>query len=242
MGERVLVFTATYNEKDNIGEFCGTVLGLDPSFHMLVVDDNSPDGTGRMLDEMAVKDPRLHVIHRPSKLGVGSAHKVAIHYAIEHDYDSLVTLDADFSHDPADVPRLLEALREADFVVGSRYMKGGSCEYTGYRIIVSKLANWGARLLLGIRLHEVTTSYRAFRVSFLKRVDLEAITRRGYSYFMEVVHVLHGARARMGEVPIRFADRKAGSSKIPRMEILAGMSTLLQLAWDRVTGRAPTLK
>jgi len=231
MTNNVLVFTATYNERDNIETLCQTVLGLDKGFDMMVVDDNSPDGTGQLLDAMAAREPRLSVVHRSGKLGVGSAHKVAMHYALEKDYQVLVTMDADFSHPPEDIPRLLASLEAADFVVGSRYVKGGSCDYTGYRIVVSMLANWGARLLLRIPLHEVTTSFRAFRVSFLRKVDLESIQAQGYSFFMEAVFQLYCAGARLHEIPFHFVDRTAGVSKIPRGEIFNGIRQLLRLAW-----------
>ncbi|MEI6564056.1 MAG: polyprenol monophosphomannose synthase [bacterium] len=238
---KVLVFAATYNERDNIQKLCETVLGLNTDYDMLVVDDNSPDGTGQLLDSLAKGEPRLSVVHRAGKLGVGSAHKVAMHYAIEKGYETLVTMDADFSHPPEDIPRLLENLAGADFVTGSRYVKGGSCDYTGYRIVVSVLANWGARLLLGIPLHEVTTSFRAFRVAFLRKVDLDSIQAHGYSYFMEAVFRLYCAGGRLKEIPFHFVDRTAGASKIPRFEIINGVLQLLRLAAGRLYGakRAP---
>lgn len=233
---KTLIFTATYNESENIASLCSHVLGLDPGYDMLVIDDSSPDGTGQILDDLARANPRLKVVHRPGKLGLGSAHEWAMDYAEQQHYEALVTLDADFSHDPNDIPRLLKALEGMDFVTGSRYMEGGSCNYSGYRRVVSIWANWWARRLLGIPLHEMTTSFRVFRVDFLRRVDLGAIKSNGYSFFMEIVFRLSRVGARMTEVPICFADRRAGASKIPPFEIFNGMRHLLYLFCLRLTG------
>jgi len=235
--KKTLVFTATYNEVENIPLLCKQILNLDSGYDMLVIDDNSPDGTGRVLDELAATHPRLKVVHRPNKLGLGSAHEWAMEYAENMHYESLVTMDADFSHNPNDIPRLLTALDGHDFVTGSRYMKGGSCNYSGYRRIISILANWGARRLLGVSLHEMTTSFRVFRVDFLRRVDLGEIKANGYSFFMEIVFRLSRVGARMTELPICFEDRRAGSSKIPPFEIFHGLSHLLYLTGLRLFWR-----
>lgn len=228
--EKTLVFAPTYNEGGNIERLCRSILDLNPSFHLLIVDDNSPDGTGQILDHLAVFEPRLQVIHRPEKLGLGTAHQLAMRYSIQHNYSQLVTIDADFSHDPADIPRLLAALAEADFVIGSRYAPGGRCDYTGYRLFVSKAAAVSARLLLRIPLYEFTTSYRVFRVDFLKTIDFGRIRSRGYSFALEMVYRAHRGGGRIKEVPVHFTDRVAGRSKIPRLEILNGIWRLLYLS------------
>ena len=232
-----LIFTATYNEGDNIVPLCRHILGLDPGYDLLVVDDHSPDGTGKLLDQLAAENPRLSVIHRPGKMGLGSAHELAMQYAEDRHYEMLVTMDAAFSHNPGDIPRLLGAIEGFDFVTGSRYMAGGTCNYTGYRRLVSVLANWGARRLLGVPLHELTTSFRVFRVDFLRQVDIGAIKSNGYSFFMEIVFRLSQSGARMTEVPICFEDRRAGASKIPPFEIFNGFRHLLYLSGLRITGK-----
>ena len=237
MPNKTLIFTATYNESENIVPLCTHILGLDPGYDMLVVDDNSPDGTGRLLDGLAADNSRLEVIHRSGKLGLGSAHELAMEYAEKKNYVALVTMDADFSHNPDDIPRLLRALDGNDFVTGSRYMAGGSCNYSGYRRVVSIWANWLARRLLGLPLHEMTTSFRVFRVDFLRRVDLGQIKSNGYSFFMEIVFRLSRVGARMAEVPINFSDRRAGASKIPQFEIFNGLRHLLYLACLRLVWR-----
>jgi len=168
---RVLVFTATYNERDNVAELVRRILALPVACDVLVVDDNSPDGTGELLDDLAGAEPRLKAVHRPRKLGLGSAHMLAMAWALRGGYDALVTMDADFSHDPAVIPDLLAQLESADFVIGSRYVAGGSCDYVGRRKAMSWWANRLAWLLLGAGLREYTTSFRAFRVSMLREAQ-----------------------------------------------------------------------
>lgn len=226
---RTLVFTATYNERDNIGLLVDHVLSMGGHYDVMVVDDNSPDRTGDLLDELASKHDRLSVVHRPTKLGLGTAHQLAFLFAIQHGYDRLVTMDADFSHDPEDIPRLLEGLEQADFVIGSRYAEGGDSDYDGYRKLISVSANTLARLLLRIPLHEFTTSFRAFDVATLKDRRCIKIRASGYSFFMETVYRLHRASFRVAEVPIKFKDRHLGVSKIPRFEVVFGIVKLVRL-------------
>ncbi len=234
---RTLIFAATYNERDNIEEFTTRVLAVDPRLDILIVDDNSPDGTGRFLADLATRNRRVTVVHRPRKLGLGTAHKLGMLHAIQHEYERLVTMDADFSHDPTDIPRLLAALADHDFVTGSRYMPGGRCDYSGYRRFISLLANRGARTLLAVPLHEFTTSFRGFRVAALRALPVSRLKAQGYSFFLETVYHLHARRLRLTEIPIHFADRKAGRSKIPRLEIFHGIHRMLRLLWARLRRR-----
>jgi 2-polyprenyl-3-methyl-5-hydroxy-6-metoxy-1,4-benzoquinol methylase len=239
---RVLVFTATYCEAENVKLLCRDILALPVQADILIVDDNSPDGTGDVLDHMAENEARLAIVHRPRKLGLGSAHKLAMTYAVQHDYDVLVTMDADLSHAPEEIPRLLSKLEEVDFVIGSRYMRGGKCEYTGYRRNISVLANILARRLLGIPLHEFTTSFRAFRVPMLAEIQFSRIRSQGYSFFMEALWHIYRAGRTCAEVPITFSDRVHGESKIPKNEIFNGMRKLAELCLLRlVRWRRPRL-
>jgi dolichol-phosphate mannosyltransferase len=237
---KVLIFTATYNEVDNIVSLVETILAVLPTCDMLVVDDNSPDGTGKVLDEIRARQPRLQVIHRPGKNGLGSAHKLGMKYALEKGYDALVTMDADFSHDPRVLPEMMRHLEQAEFVIGSRYVAGGSCEYPLSRVVLSTVANFLTRAILSIPVHETTTAYRGFRRSLLERMDVDAIRSEGYSYFVESIYQVkrltdHGGGTLQGmaEFPIRFADRRAGSSKISKKEIWKGFSTLFRLGVQR---------
>lgn len=231
----LLVFTATYNEADNIENLVRDVLAACPNANILVVDDASPDGTGELLERIKQTEPRLAVVRRPMKLGLGSAHELAMLYAMQKGYRNLVTMDADYSHDPAVIPQLVAELADADFVIGARYAKGGSCDYHGYRKLVSLGANQAAKYLLGIPLNELTTAFRAFRVDFIRRMDLAQIRSHGYSFFLESVYRLHQAGARLREIPIHFRDRRAGTSKIPKFEIFAGMHQLIRLVGARLS-------
>ncbi|OAN55104.1 glycosyltransferase [Magnetospirillum moscoviense] len=236
--QRTLVFTATYNERSNIDILLQRIFAAGPEFDVLVVDDNSTDGTGRHLEELAKADPRIHVVHRPAKLGLGTAHQLGMVYAVQYNYDRLVTMDADLSHDPASIPALLEQLEQgADLVIGSRYAPGGSSDYEGYRRFISVSANTLARLLLGIPLHEFTTSFRAFRVDMLRSRRCAKLKAGGYSYFMETVYRLHRAGFQVAEVPIQFRDRHSGVSKIPKFEVFRGIAKLMHLAGSRMIGR-----
>ena len=233
----ILVFTATYNEADNIRALVAEVFETLPSCQMLVVDDSSPDGTGDILEELKVRYPRLHAIHRPGKNGLGTAHKLAVKYALAHGFGSLVTMDADFSHHPRYLPEMLRRLEASDFVTGSRYVPGGSCEYPPSRVFLSRVANTLTRALLGIPLRETTTSYRGFRRALLQRMNVDVIRSDGYSYFVESLYQVSRLTGRIDEFPIRFADRRAGATKISKKEIWRGFTTLVRLFLRRVLRR-----
>jgi 2-polyprenyl-3-methyl-5-hydroxy-6-metoxy-1,4-benzoquinol methylase len=237
---KVLVFTATYNEVDNIASLLDAIFVALPACDVLVVDDNSPDKTGDLLEQIRAREPRLQVIHRPGKNGLGTAHKLAVKYALAQGYDALITMDADFSHDPSYLPEMLRQLERAEFVIGSRYVAGGSCEYPLSRVILSRVANSLTRATLGIPVHETTTSYRGFRRSLLERMNIDAIRADGYSYFVESIYQVsrithpNGAHRGMAEFPIRFVDRRAGTTKISKKEIWKGFSTLFRLGVQRL--------
>ncbi len=232
-----LIFTATYNEADNIASLVSDCLSALPHAHMLVVDDNSPDGTGKILDQLALGYAgRLKVIHRPRKLGLGSAHKLAMKFALQNDYDSLVTMDADYSHHPKYLPTMHKFLESADFVTGSRYVEGGRCDYGLGRQVISRGANFLARTLLGIRLHETTTSYRGFRRSLLEKLPIDKIKAEGYAFFFE--SIFHSCRiaSKAAEFPIHFEDRRAGTSKISKKEVAKSVVRLARMWLRRVLG------
>lgn len=241
---RLLVFTATYNEAENIVPLVEQVFAELPHADMLVVDDASPDGTGRIADELAARFPRLHVVHRPGKNGLGTAHKLAFKYALANGYDALVTMDADFSHHPKYLPEMVRNLEQADFVIGSRFIPGGSCEYPLPRVALSVGANTLTRGLLGIPLRETTTAYRGYRRSLLERMNIDAVRSDGYSFFVESIFQVArlergaGRSDRMREFPIRFEDRRAGATKISKKEIANGVKTLGRLAVKRLFARA----
>ena len=232
---RILVFTATYNEADNILPLVQQIFDAVPSSDVLVVDDNSPDGTAQLVAAHAERSERnLFVIVRPRKLGVGSAHKLAAKFALAHGYDRLITMDADFSHDPAYLPTIVDLLDDHDFVIGSRYVEGGSCEYGIVRRMFSRGANVLARTVLAIPLKETTTSYRGFRRELLERLDVDSISGEGYSYFLGCAYRAASRARRVAELPIVFVDRRAGATKISQSEIVKGLVMLGRLSRERM--------
>ncbi|XRD86078.1 polyprenol monophosphomannose synthase [Dyella acidisoli] len=241
---KTLVFFATYNEAGNIKPLISSLENTAPESDILVVDDNSSDGTADII--LGMNRPNVTLLQRKGKLGLGTAHLLALSYAKEHGYDVIITMDGDLSHDPAYIPSLLDRLEAgADLVIGSRYMPGGGCDYTGYRLYVSQLANVAARSLLGLKLHEFTTSYRAFRVSELKRLNFAALLVGGYSFFLTTMVEASVRGLKIQEAPIQFRERGYGTSKLPPMEIFRGMANLLRLAAKKATGqlaRSPVAK
>jgi dolichol-phosphate mannosyltransferase len=227
-----LVFFPTYNESGTVESLIDQLLALPRPCDVLVVDDSSTDGTAEILAKLAAATSRVRVINRPDKLGIGSAHKLGWSYAREHGYDRLVTMDADLSHNPSDVPRLLAALDDgADVVVGSRFMAGGKLDYEGWRRFVSIGGNMLARGLLGWKISEYTTSLRAARIARVPADLVESIDSDGYSFFLTCIVRFSRAGLRLAEVPIHFHDREHGQSKIPKLELLRCMANLADLAF-----------
>lgn len=232
--KRTLVATATYNEAGNIKRLIADIRKYSPDADVLVIDDASPDGTGALLDGIAGSFSGLKVLHRPGKLGLGSAHKLAMKYASAYGYDHLITMDADFSHNPSYIPQIIGLLSENDFVTGSRYTKGGRSDYGLYRMIISHTANILARSLLGIPLKECTTSFRGFRTSLLSEIDIDSIRSEGYSFFFESIFYVARATKKISEFPIYFENRASGVSKISKTEIIKSVYNLVRLFVSRL--------
>lgn len=236
----LLVFTTTYNELPNIGRLVDQIAKFLPAADILILDDNSPDGTWEVLRSKAAQYPQLRIIQRSGKLGIGSAHKYALVHAIRNGYETLITMDADFSHQPEMLPTLLEAHGTNVFVTGSRYCVGGSSDYAGYRNIVSRAGNVVARVLLGIKLKELTTYFRVFDVASLRKLPLRHINAAGYSFGVQLVFYLQSAGVTLREVPIHFQDRTHGASKIPKLQIFISALDVFKLALYRLS-RKPDL-
>lgn len=216
-GRRPLVVLPTYNERDNIEPIVKAILSYLPQAEVWVVDDNSPDGTGKIADKLAAEDPRITVIHRPGKLGLGTAYIEAFQHALKADFDSVLEMDADFSHDPSYLPILVESLRDADLVLGSRYIEGGGTRNWSWpRRAISRGGNAVARLGLGVKTRDATGGYRAFRRSTLEQLHLDDLRLRGYGFQIEVVFQAERRGLRIKEVPIIFVERIAGNSKMSR--------------------------
>ena len=232
---KVFVIIPTYNEKENIGGLTGRILALPIAAEVVVVDDNSPDGTGALLDSLKATERRLHVIHRAGKLGLGTAHVAGLKYAIEHNADFAVTMDADFSHDPSYIPALVQTAQKFDLSIGSRYVDGGGAENSPFhRRLLSRAANMFAKAALGLKTSDCTAGFRCYKVQTLKTADLEGIFSNGYSFLIEMLYRLQRLGFSVGEIPIRFIDRELGASKISRNEIFKALYTVIRLAWTRV--------
>ena len=227
---RTLITIATYNEIENLPPLVEAIFAVAPQVELLVIDDNSPDGTGRWCDEQATKDARIHCLHRPGKLGLGTATIAGMRYAIEHGYNLLLNMDADFSHHPRYIPALLAGMEQADVTIGSRYVAGGGVKDWP---LARKLMSWGvntyARLLLGLSPRDCSGAFRCFRVELLKKIDFDSIRSRGYSFQEEILWHLKRAGARFAETPILFADRERGQSKINSREALFALWIIFRL-------------
>jgi dolichol-phosphate mannosyltransferase len=234
------VSTATYNERDNLPILVREIHAYLPAADVLIVDDNSPDGTGKLADEMATTDPRIHVLHRRGKLGLGTAIIAAMRYALDHDYDLFVNVDADLSHHPRYLPALLAGMDRHDVMIGSRYVRGGGTKnWPLTRQLMSKGVNTVARLLLRLPARDTSGGYRCFRVACLRRVDLSKIISFGYSFHEEVLYRCWKAKCRIGETPIVFEDRREGASKANRREMVRSMSVLVYLGLCSTFGFGP---
>ena len=196
---RILVSIATYNERDNLAPLTQEIGKVLPAADVLVIDDNSPDGTGQLADELARADPRVHVLHRPGKLGLGTAILAAMRYAMDHDYDFLVNMDADFSHHPRYLPALLAGMARHDVMIGSRYVSGGGAvNWPLSRRLISRGVNTVVRLLMRIPAHDTSGAYRCYRVAKLRETDLENLLSRGYSFQQEILYRCRKAGCRIG--------------------------------------------
>jgi len=230
---RTLVVLATYNEVENLPGLTEAILRVLPTADLLVVDDNSPDGSGRWCDERAVAEPRVRCLHRPGKLGLGSATLDALRYAIAREYEVVVTMDADWSHDPTHLPELVAATEHADVAIGSRYVAGGAIDgWPRHRRIMSHLINGLSRALLRLPIHDTSDAFRAYRVAKLRDVDFARIRATGYAYLEEILWHLAQADARFAEVPITFHERLAGRSKVNFREAVGKLAMLVRLSYQ----------
>lgn len=228
--ERTLVALATYNERENLAALLAGIREKVPDGDVLVIDDGSPDGTGRLADELARASPWLKVTHRAGKLGLGTALLLGMRYAIERGYDLLVTMDADFSHHPRYLPALLAGMRDRDVMIGSRYVPGGG--YIGWplsRVFMSRGVNLLVRFLMRIPARDCSGGFRCYRVALLREARLERMQSHGYSFQEEMLFRCWQAGARLGETPIIFENRRVGTSKVSAAEIARSLGVILAL-------------
>ena len=212
---KAFVVIPTYNEKDNVRTLTSAVLAQHSDIHILFVDDNSPDGTGAIIDEMVAENGRVHVLHRSGKLGLGSAYREGFKAALAMDADYLVEMDADFSHDPATLPLFLSAIKESDLVIGSRYLNGVSVvNWPIRRLILSYFASVYTRWVTGLQVHDCTSGFKCFRRSTIEAIDLSRVKSDGYSFQIEMNYRCMEKGFRITEIPIIFIDRHSGTSKM----------------------------
>jgi dolichol-phosphate mannosyltransferase len=236
---RTLIVTPTYNEKDNLPRFIEAVRGAAPDADILVVDDNSPDGTGKIADDIAAKDSRVRVMHRAGKLGLGTAYIQAFTKGLGEGYERFLEMDADLSHDVRFLPDFVRAMDDgADVVIGSRNIPGGGVEGWGIgRHFISKGGSIYSRTILGLGVKDLTSGYKAFTRRALEAIDLESVRSNGYSFQIEMTYraVLRGMKVK--EVPIIFVDRRAGQSKMSRKIFVEAIGVVWKLRADGMRGR-----
>jgi len=234
-GDRVAVIVPTYNERANIESTAGRVRSAVSGADLLVVDDNSPDGTGEIADKLAAEDSQIHVLHRDRKAGLGAAYIAGFHWALEAGYDVIVEMDADGSHRPEELPRLLDALETADLVLGSRYVPGGTVlNWPKSRELLSRGGNTYARLMLGIKLKDATGGYRAYRAAALRKIALDEVESQGYCFQIDLAMRAIRAGLTVTEVPITFVERVHGTSKMSRAVVAEALWRVT--VWG-ITGR-----
>lgn len=224
-----LIFTATYNEINNIEKLIRQINLYSKKSDILIIDDNSPDGTSKLIKKIINKNKKIKLIIRNKKNGLDTAHKLAYKHALKKKYNYLITMDADLSHDPSEIPNFLKNISNNDVVLGSRYMRGGKNELTMHRFLLSYFGNKFIKKILKLKSSELTTSYRAFNLDNLKNFNLDLINSKGYSFFMETVFQIEKNNFKIFEIPIIFAKRKQGKSKIPKIEIFRTLLNVSRL-------------
>lgn len=232
-----VVIVPTYNESDNIDQLISQLLDLPVNLGVIVVDDNSPDGTGQKADQWAEREPgRVHVVKRPGKLGLGTAYISGYRLALDKlDAQRIMTMDADFSHNPRYIPAMIELSEQKDVVIGSRYVPGGgSLNCTWKRIWLSKIANFVARGLLGLQARDTTAGFRLYHRHVLESIPFEQVFSSGYSFLVEMLFMCQRRGWQIGEVPIIFEDRRKGTTKISRNEVIKAQYTVLRLLARRL--------
>jgi dolichol-phosphate mannosyltransferase len=234
-----LVIVPTYNERENLPRLVPLILSQHPEIEILVVDDGSPDGTGVLADEMASAQPRLHVLHRAGKLGLGTAYIAGFRWGLERSYDRFFEMDADFSHDPEHIPTFLDAIREYDVVLGSRYLHGRVTvvNWPIGRLLLSYFANVYARWVTGVPVADLTGGFKCFRKEVLVAIPLDEVESNGYAFQIEMSFRAWSRNFKLGEIPIMFVDRNIGESKMSRRIVWEAVWRVWRLRWLSVWGR-----
>jgi dolichol-phosphate mannosyltransferase len=237
--ERSVVIIPTYNERENIERIIAAVLSQNPSIDVLVVDDGSPDGTGGIVDSIAAGNPRVHAVHRSGKLGLGTAYVAGFKWALERDYEYIFEMDADFSHSPDRLPAFLEAIQDADLVLGSRYQNGhiNVVNWPISRLFLSYSANIYARHVTGLQIFDATGGFKCFRRRVLEAIDLSDVRSNGYAFQIEMTYRAWKKGFRIVEIPIVFVDRTEGSSKMSKRIVREAVWMVWRLRWWGIRGK-----
>jgi len=235
---RALVVIPTYDEADNIQKIIPEILATDPSVEVLVVDDNSPDGTGGLVAAMMTSNHRIHLIRREQKMGLGTAYVRGFKYAIEHGYDYVFEMDADFSHDPKEIPNFLKKIQDYDLVIGSRYTNGVAVvNWPMKRLLLSYFANIYTRIVTGMPVRDATGGFKCYRVEILKHIDLDEIHSNGYAFQIEIDFKVWKKGFRVVEMPIIFVDRRVGVSKMSKKIIYEAFFMVWKLRFKSIFGK-----
>ena len=236
--KRALIIFPTYNEKENIEEIVAAVLAKNDIIHALIVDDNSPDGTGDIADRMAADNPRIFVEHREEKAGLGGAYIHGFKWTIKEKFDYIFEMDADFSHDPKYLPGFLEAIKDNDLVLGSRYIPGGGVvDWPWDRSFLSRFGNIYARMITWLPINDATGGFKCFRREVLEAIDLDAVRSNGYTFQIEMTMRAWVRKFRIKEIPIVFSDRQLGDSKMSKSIVREAVRMVWWLRWAAMTGK-----
>ncbi len=233
--DKSLIIIPTYNERENLRAMAAAVLEVLPETHLLVVDDNSPDGTGDVADELAEKDERVHTMHRPGKMGLGTAYVEGFRWGLERGYELLWEMDCDFSHDPRYLPDMLAAMDDgADLAIGSRYVAGGGTDNWGLgRKILSRGGGFYARMVLGLPINDLTSGFRCYRRTVLETISLDDLRSEGYAFQIEMAYKTYKAGFHIQEVPIVFVDRRVGQSKMSSKIVVEAVLGVWRMRFGR---------
>jgi dolichol-phosphate mannosyltransferase len=226
---KTLIIIPTYNEVGNLRPLIEEIFTQVPESDILIIDDNSADGTGKLANEIRIEKPQIHVVHRPGKLGLGTAYIAGFKYALTHGYDAVFEMDADFSHDPRYLPAFLKTLEHADLVIGSRYVRGSDTpDWSPLRRLISSSGNIFARALLGIPVRDCTAGFRCYRLEVLRNIDLDTIKSEGYAFQVELTYHVLKQGFKIVEIPIVFTDRRVGKSKMSYKIVIEAFIYVLQ--------------
>lgn len=236
--KKSIVVIPTYNERENIQKMIHVLIELYPNINILIVDDNSPDGTGKFVEEKSKEDERIHVLHRAGKLGLGTAYVAGFKYVLERDYDYVVQMDADFSHDPKDVGRLLEAIEQNDLVIGSRYIQGVNViNWPMSRLLLSYFASIYTRVITGMPVMDATGGFKCFKREVLEKLNLDKVKSNGYSFQIEMNFKTYKMNFKIKEIPIVFTDRVEGTSKMSKKIVHEAVTMVWKLRFRSILGR-----